>query len=110
MSAAADEQSARYSREAARWRRKLRVTEAALEDANRTLLTMYLRDRLIDPSDFYLHNDPARLVDQDGRIVWPRVQMLVDELVRAKPHLATPKGRDAATRDERAVSWLTTEM
>ena len=81
--------------EAARRRKELREeerrhsdTRVALAEANRTLLIFYLREWLQDPRDF-LHMVPLEtVVDAAGRIVWGRVDVLVDEMLTQKPHYA----------------------
>lgn len=105
----------RLSEEAARRRRQLReeqerhaVTRAVLREANRALLRLFLGGRLADPSDFEIYAGGLDVVmDEEGRLVWRRVERLVDELLREKPHLAV-RQRPTVSR-EAAVSWNPTE-
>ncbi|MGA1826997.1 hypothetical protein [Microbacterium sp.] len=99
----------RLSEEAARWRRELRSTQSALADANRMLLGIYLRGRLADPTDFDIYVDADTIIDRTGRIVWARVDALLEELLSSKPYLAAPVTTDPWPRGQSALSWLTTE-
>ncbi|WP_396646206.1 hypothetical protein [Microbacterium sp.] len=81
--------------EAARRRKQLRdeerrhgETRAALAEANRTLLILYLREWLLDPRDFLLAVPLETVIDQGGRIAWGRVDSLVDAMLTEKPHYA----------------------
>lgn len=99
----------RLSDEAARWRKSYREASAALEDANRMLLGVYLRERLTDPTDFEMYVGLAAVVDQRGAIVWTRVNTLLRELLASKPHLAAPLSADPSRSALSAVQWLATE-
>lgn len=99
----------RFSDEAKRWRLHYRAAQSALHDANRMLLGVYLRERLADPSDFAVYVDLATVTDHDGRLRWDRIAVLVDELLDAKPHLATPDSGNPATRARSALSSLLAE-
>lgn len=102
----------RFSDEAKRWRLALRAeerqhaeTRQALAEANRTLVIYHLREWLQDPRDF-LHLVPIeQLVDRAGRIVWARVDVLVDELLEERPHYAV---MDVASRPRgsSALQWM----
>ncbi|WZH38757.1 MAG: hypothetical protein PIR02_08800 [Microbacterium enclense] len=98
--------------EAARRRRELReeqdrhaVTRDVLTVTNRLLLTVYLRERLADPADFLMV--VGMPVDDRGAIVWERVDVLVDELLRARPHFAAPEPVDGRVRSLGALQWFT---
>lgn len=101
--------------EAARRRKELREeerrhaeTRGALAEANRTLLIYYLREWLQDPRDF-LHMVPIEtVVDGAGRIVWSRVDVLVDEMLTEKPHYAL---YDVSNRPpgSTALQWMQAE-
>lgn len=105
----------RLSDEAARRRRQLReeqerhaVTRTALREANRLLLRLALHGRLADPSDFEIYTGGlGAVIDDAGRLVWSRVGLLVDELLRSRPHLGAGQGHTAST--EAAVALMTTE-
>lgn len=87
--------------EAGRWRRELREAQAIIAAQNRMLLSLYLRDRLVDPGDFFLIVGTSAVVDTRGAIVWERVESHLAELLERKPHLAAtssspfPPGRSA---------------
>lgn len=95
--------SAALSDEAARWRRTLReeqeqhaATRSILRDASRLMLRAALHGRLEEPSDFEIYAGGLdALTDESGRLVWPRVAVMVDELLRARPHLAASNRRAA---------------
>lgn len=93
--------------EAARRRVELRDTRAALTDANRMLLGVFLRDRLADPADFDVYIGAGAVTDSRGRILWARVDLLLDELLKAKPHLAAPEGAVPLRRGVSAVDFFT---
>lgn len=78
--------------EAARRRVELREARAALAEANRMLLGVFLRDRLADPADFEVYVGAGAVVDRRGAIVWGRVDQLLEELLAAKPYLAASDG------------------
>jgi hypothetical protein len=71
-------------------------TLAALREANRMLLKVVLTDRLAHPEDLELYVPLEKLTDASGRILWARVQTVVDELLVGRPNLATPRPRTAA--------------
>ncbi len=73
------------------------------------LLGLYLQERLADPSDFTVRVPLAHLVDEEGRLVWARVELLVDELLAARPHLGTPTEPLTRRRPASALQWLGTE-
>lgn len=110
MSARTDESLAA---EAARRRRELReerdrhaVTREVLKVTNRLLLTVYLRERLADPNDFMMLVGTAAVVDERGAIAWDRVDVLVDELVTARPDFAAPEPPRDRVRSLGALQWL----
>lgn len=98
--------------EAARRRKELREeerrhdeTRGALVEANRTLLIYYLREWLQDPRDF-LHMVPLEtIVDGSGRIVWARVDAMVDEMLTQKPHYALYDVSNRPTGSS-ALQWM----
>lgn len=101
--------------EAARWRRALREEEArhaesaaVLLETNRWFLRTYLRERMADPHDFEVYVSLEDVVDKFGAIVWERVDLLVNELLAERPHLAAPTGDDERPRATSAVQWLMT--
>lgn len=100
-----DNQSRRLSDEAARWRKTAQERRNALEEANQMLLGVYLRERLADPSDFHLFVGIESVTDRSGRIVWTRVDTLLDELLAMKPHLAT-RAETPWSRGTTAVDWF----
>lgn len=107
------EAARRLSEEAARWRRQLRAEQArhsrtlsALDDANRMLLGVYLRDRLADPTDFELLVGRATVTDGEGRIVWALVDQCVAEIIASRPGLAA--GELPRRRGTSAVDWFST--
>ena len=94
--------------EAARWRRSYREAQAVISEQNRTLLGLFLRERLADPSDFETYVDLATVVDRRGAVNWVRVDLLLEELLTAKPHLAlTPDDVNPFQRGLSAVEWFT---
>ena len=101
--------------EAARWRRALREEEArhaqsmaVLLETNRWFLRAYLRERMADPHDFEVYVSLEDVVDGSGPIVWERVDLLVNELLAERPHLAAPTVEDRPPRATSAVQWLMT--
>lgn len=101
--------------EAARWRRALREEEArhaqsvaVLRETNRWFLRAYLRERMADPHDFEVYVSLDGVVDESGAIVWERVDLLVNELLAERPHLAAPSGEHRRLRATSAVQWLMT--
>lgn len=73
------------------------------------LLSVYLRERFTDPVDFTDRVPLEHLVDEAGRIAWDRVALLADELLEARPHLATPEERAEAQCPPGGLQWLATE-
>lgn len=65
-------------------------TWAALREANRALLRLALAGRLAFPRDLELYVSIEDLTDASGRLVWPRVTAVVDELLTQRPNLAAP--------------------
>lgn len=105
----------RLSDEAARWRRALREEEArhsntaaVLRETNRWFLRAYLRERMADPHDFEVYVTLQAVLDDAGAIVWERVDLLVNELLAERPHLAAPTEPGSLPRVVSAVRWLTT--
>lgn len=99
--------------EAARRRRELReeqdrhaVTREVLTVTNRLFLSVYLRERFADPNDFLMLIGTAAVVDDRGAIVWDRVDVLADELLRSRPHFAAPEPADGSMRPVGALGWL----
>lgn len=85
----------RLAAEAASRRRALREeqeahgrTLTALRATNRELLRVVLADRLEHPEDLELYMQLEKLTDDVGRIVWPRVDAVVSELLVERPNLA----------------------
>ncbi|WP_372968537.1 hypothetical protein [Microbacterium sp.] len=106
----------RLQDEAARWRKTLReeqarhaATRTALRDANRLLLRAALHERLADPRDFDVYVGIDSVTDAGGRLVWPRVFLLVDALTAERPHLATPRRLCDADPEPSALPWLPSE-
>ncbi|GAA4863899.1 hypothetical protein [Saccharopolyspora cebuensis] len=98
---AADPSEAKPNREAAKYRRQLRDTEAERDALAARLATMERRqvDRLAaevlaDPSDFAPALDELR--DAGGALDEEKVSAALDELIKAKPHYA--KRRVVPTR------------
>jgi hypothetical protein len=105
----------RLSSEAARRRLQLReeqdrheVTRKVLRDTNRQLLSVYLRERMHAPVDFEVYVGLDEVLDVDGRLVWERVDVLLGELLDARPHLAIGRGVGTRERPTSAVVWLST--
>jgi hypothetical protein len=105
----------RLSDEAARRRRELRweqaqhaATRAVLGETNQMLLGVYLRERLADPRDFDVYIGMDAVVDERGRIVWTRVDLLISELLAARPHLAATREELPWQRGVSAVDWFST--
>ncbi len=101
--------------EAARHRRNLReeesrhaITRASLDEANRRLLAMCLREHLADPRDFELHIKMSAVVDSRGRIVWTRVGALLAELLQERPHLAAPRDALPWNQAQSTLEWFAT--
>lgn len=92
--------------EAARWRRSYRAAQEIIAEQNRVLLTVFLQERLADPSDFELLVGMSAVLDASGRIMWRRVEVLVDELLAQKPHLAVSPPDQPFRRGRTALEWF----
>ncbi|GAA3856516.1 hypothetical protein [Tessaracoccus defluvii] len=92
----------KVTREAATWRRRLRLTEAQLNDAveliklqHRELVTLWLQGWLADPADFELHVGLDLAVGDNGRVDYQALEAATRELLRRKPYLAAGAGQSA---------------
>lgn len=98
----------RLADEASRWRKSLREAQAVIAEQNRVLLWVFLAERLADPRDFTDRVAIEHVVDRAGRIVWERVDTLVEDLIHARPHLAATPGATPPFREGMsAIEWLT---
>lgn len=98
--------------EAARRRHELREeqerhrrTRAVLDEANTMLLALWLRGRLVDPSDFDAWIGKGNVIDRAGRIDWVRLSASVDDLLARKPHLGAPEGNPWSIGTT-AIEWF----
>lgn len=92
--------------EAARHRHERNEARAALADANRMLLGVYLRGHLADPRDFEIYIGMSAVLDSRGAINWSLVDSLLAELLAARPHLAVRQGEPPWRRGTSAVDWF----
>ncbi|WP_315551975.1 hypothetical protein [Microbacterium aurum] len=94
--------------EAARYRHERNEARALVAEQNRVLLWVFLAERMADPADFTDRVDISLVLDARGRIVWSRVDALLEELLASRPHLAaTPTDSGPFARGVSAVEWFT---
>lgn len=83
----------RASREAARFRVRLRRAEAYIDELNAFTVRVLLDGRLHDPDDFYAFVGMDKVTTAEGRIDFRELELQVADLLRRKPHLSASHGR-----------------
>ena len=83
----------RASREAARFRHRLRRAEAYIAELNTFAVRVLLQDRLHDPDDFDVFIGTDKVTTSEGRIDFRELEIQVADLLRRKPHLSASRGR-----------------
>ncbi len=80
----------RASREAARFRVRLRRAEAYIAELNELLIRLLLFPRLLDVDDFFELVGIEAVLSPEGRLNFAELEKQVADLLCRKPHLARP--------------------
>ncbi|MDR6141404.1 hypothetical protein QE375_000958 [Microbacterium foliorum] len=104
-----------HAKIAAGLRRRAQTAEAeltrvrsAVDEQNRMLLGIVLRDVLADPADFARFVNVDRLYGDDGALIWADVWVQLEQLLAARPYLAAPPSDSPRPRGRGALSWFST--
>ncbi len=81
------------SREAARFRRRLRRAEAYIAELNTFAVRVLVQDRMHDPDDFHVFIGMDKVTTDEGRIDFRELELQVADLLRRKPHLSASRGK-----------------